>query len=341
MTPIATSWIPSSMRKPDGVAMSAHSVKRSDELAEERAEGRQADDDEHEDASGGDEDEVDELRAGGRAATIDLQGSFEAEADRRHHPGCAPEQRDERDQPDRRERRRDLLDRLLDVVLCRLGDGKEGDELVDDRLAELVVLEHEPEDRDERDRQREEREEHAVGDRGRVLRAAVREHVLDRRRQRAHDAAHDAAEVLEGPPRESLERARGLGGGVAHPPECKEGPATGRAAAARSPRIGVAERIRSDRRPWPECAVAERNALARVVDSPAFTTIVVTTIAVNAAVLGLQTYEGIETAGVTCSSRSTASASGSSSSSSPSAWRRTGRVRSRSSATAGTSSTSS
>ena len=38
----------------------------------------------------------------------------------------------------------------------------------------------------------------------------------------------------------------------------------------------------------------ERNALARVVDSPAFTTIVVTTIAVNAAVLGLQTYEGIE-----------------------------------------------
>ena len=40
--------------------------------------------------------------------------------------------------------------------------------------------------------------------------------------------------------------------------------------------------------------MAERNALARVVDSPAFTTIVVTTIAVNAAVLGLQTYEGIE-----------------------------------------------
>ncbi len=40
-------------------------------------------------------------------------------------------------------------------------------------------------------------------------------------------------------------------------------------------------------------AVAERNALARVVDSPVFTTIVVTTIAVNAAVLGLQTYEGV------------------------------------------------
>jgi voltage-gated sodium channel len=41
-------------------------------------------------------------------------------------------------------------------------------------------------------------------------------------------------------------------------------------------------------------ALAERNALARLVDSPTFTTIVVTTIAVNAAVLGLQTYQGIE-----------------------------------------------
>jgi voltage-gated sodium channel len=39
--------------------------------------------------------------------------------------------------------------------------------------------------------------------------------------------------------------------------------------------------------------VAERNALARVVDSPAFTAIVVATIAVNAVVLGLQTYQGL------------------------------------------------
>jgi voltage-gated sodium channel len=39
-------------------------------------------------------------------------------------------------------------------------------------------------------------------------------------------------------------------------------------------------------------AVAQRNALARVVDSPPFTAIVVATIAVNAVVLGLQTYEG-------------------------------------------------
>ena len=40
--------------------------------------------------------------------------------------------------------------------------------------------------------------------------------------------------------------------------------------------------------------MAERNALARVVDSPVFTTIVVTTIVVNAAVLGLQTYQGVD-----------------------------------------------
>ena len=39
--------------------------------------------------------------------------------------------------------------------------------------------------------------------------------------------------------------------------------------------------------------MAERNALARVVDSPLFTAIVVATIAVNAVVLGLQTYEGV------------------------------------------------
>ena len=37
----------------------------------------------------------------------------------------------------------------------------------------------------------------------------------------------------------------------------------------------------------------ERNALARVVDSPPFTAVVVATIAVNAVVLGLQTYDGV------------------------------------------------
>jgi voltage-gated sodium channel len=39
--------------------------------------------------------------------------------------------------------------------------------------------------------------------------------------------------------------------------------------------------------------MSERNSLARVVDSPAFTTVVVTTIAINAVVLGLQTYDGV------------------------------------------------
>jgi voltage-gated sodium channel len=40
--------------------------------------------------------------------------------------------------------------------------------------------------------------------------------------------------------------------------------------------------------------VAGRNALARAVDSNPFTIVVVATIAVNAVVLGLQTYEGVE-----------------------------------------------
>jgi voltage-gated sodium channel len=40
--------------------------------------------------------------------------------------------------------------------------------------------------------------------------------------------------------------------------------------------------------------VSERNSLARIVDSGPFTTIVVGTIAVNAVVLGLQTYDGLE-----------------------------------------------
>lgn len=39
--------------------------------------------------------------------------------------------------------------------------------------------------------------------------------------------------------------------------------------------------------------MSERNVLARVVDSASFTTVVVATIAVNAVVLGLQTYEGV------------------------------------------------
>ena len=40
--------------------------------------------------------------------------------------------------------------------------------------------------------------------------------------------------------------------------------------------------------------VSERNALARVVDSSPFSVVVVATIGVNAVVLGLQTYDGLE-----------------------------------------------
>lgn len=44
----------------------------------------------------------------------------------------------------------------------------------------------------------------------------------------------------------------------------------------------------------PTTSLSAANAVARTVDSNAFTVIVVTTIAVNAVVLGLQTYDGIE-----------------------------------------------
>jgi voltage-gated sodium channel len=44
----------------------------------------------------------------------------------------------------------------------------------------------------------------------------------------------------------------------------------------------------------PTRSLSAANALARLVDSIAFTTIVVATIAVNAVVLGLQTYDGVE-----------------------------------------------
>jgi voltage-gated sodium channel len=39
--------------------------------------------------------------------------------------------------------------------------------------------------------------------------------------------------------------------------------------------------------------VTQPNATARLVESPGFTTVVVAAIAVNAVVLGLQTYEGV------------------------------------------------
>jgi hypothetical protein len=45
--------------------------------------------------------------------------------------------------------------------------------------------------------------------------------------------------------------------------------------------------------------VSERNALARVVDSPQFTAVIVATIVVNAVVLGLQTTTASSTAGAT------------------------------------------
>ena len=58
---------------------------------------------------------------------------------------------------------------------------------------------------------------------GCVLRAAIREHVLDRFRERSGDAPNHSAEMLEWPTRESLDPSSGLGGRVAHPSESREG----------------------------------------------------------------------------------------------------------------------
>jgi hypothetical protein len=54
------------------------------------------------------------------------------------------------------------------------------DDRVHDIVADALVLEHEPEDRDEHDRQRCDREQHPVGDPGRLLRALISEESLHR-----------------------------------------------------------------------------------------------------------------------------------------------------------------
>jgi hypothetical protein len=117
-----------------------------------------------------------------RTPALDLERGLEPDAERGHHSRRAPEERDQRDEADRGEGRRDSLDRVRDVPLAGLRDRQDVDELVDDVLAQLVVLEDEPEDRDEDDREREEREQDVERDRRGVLRQPVAEEVLDRAR---------------------------------------------------------------------------------------------------------------------------------------------------------------
>ena len=102
---------------------------------------------------------------------------------------------------------------LRDVLLAGLGHRQDVDELVDHVLPQAVVGEHEPEDRDEHDRQREEREEHVERDRGRVLRQAVAEEVLDRLGERPRDPR----DHVERPAQETGEPpAVGHGAGLGH-----------------------------------------------------------------------------------------------------------------------------
>jgi hypothetical protein len=87
-------------------------------------------------------------------------------------------------------------------------------DLVDHVLLAGLVVQDDPDDRDEHDRQRDEREEHPVRDARRMLRQPVAEVAVDRH-------GHGADEVLddsERPPRQVPARRRLLGGArLGHP----------------------------------------------------------------------------------------------------------------------------
>ncbi len=139
----------------------------------------------------------------GRPSPVDLERRLEADADRRHHSRRAPEERDEEEKPERGQGRRDLLDRAPHVLLARRVRREDGEQFVDHPRAKRVVLQHEPEDGDEQDHEREEREEHVEGNRSRVLRAAVAKEILDREREHDEDSegrVHRPADDAHDPP---------------------------------------------------------------------------------------------------------------------------------------------
>ena len=86
--------------------------------------------------------------------------------------------------------------RVLDVLPARRRHRQRIDDRVHDIVADAVVLEHEPEDRDEHDRQRCDREQHPVGDPGGMLRTLISEESLDRVRDDSGDLLRDRS----GPP---------------------------------------------------------------------------------------------------------------------------------------------
>ena len=209
----------------------------------------------------------------GRPAAVGLERGLEPDPDRRHHPRGAPEERDQGDEPERGQRRGDLLDRALDVVLARRRKPEGRPAARRSPRPDLVVLENQPEDRDEQDRQRKEREEHMERDGGRVL----------GRRSRKRSSTASASARRPRPPRppasergeRSARRLRGWGVLIAR---------------------SVRSLLRGDRRRSSENQrrVRPSNTLSPVRRLDPFTVVVVATIAVNAVVLGLQTYDGLE-----------------------------------------------
>ena len=127
-----------------------------------------------EDARDAHQHEVHELGMGRGSSALDLEGGLEADADGGHHPDASQKSAIRNRSPSA-----DSGDAICSIELrtsllaCR-GHGQDVEDLVDHARPEFVVLEDEPEDRDEQDRQREEREEHVEADRRRVLRQRSR-----------------------------------------------------------------------------------------------------------------------------------------------------------------------
>ena len=205
-------------------------------------------DDEHERTGGGDEDEVDQLRARSRSA-LDVHRSLETRAQRGHHSSRRPGEDDERQKAQGAGRAGDLRDRALDVSAALVAHRQPVDDRVDHVLAHLVVLEHEAEHRDEDDGERRQREQDPVGDRRRVLPEPMGEVAVDR-------LGDDGNEL----PQHTERRAQ-----EAHGPR----PGVGRRA-RRPSRASVRRVIACERRAWPACrARGGRRACTRARSDPA------------------------------------------------------------------------
>ena len=168
----------------------AQSARREQHGPDRLAEHAERGDGENEHRRSRHEQEVDELAPSSRPP-LDLHRGLEPGPDRRHHAARRPGEHEQAHEPDGARGCGDVDDGVLDILGALLGDGENVDDVVDDVVAHLGVLEHEPEHRDEDDREWGEREQDPVGDAGRLLREAVLEVPLARLRQHLSEVACD------------------------------------------------------------------------------------------------------------------------------------------------------